>query len=203
MNTRRCCGCYVGAAGVGEGSHVEDVLSSVLDAGAQHRRRVPTATLNMVVREATQWKAPPTQRNTSRKGRIYYATQAGLKPPSFVFFVNDEELFTDDYRRYVERQLRDNIGFPGTPLRLFWRGKPKREATRPPREASTPREPSTRPPRAPSMRPAADLPATSPAGASSGPGGRGGGRRGVPRGGGGGGRGGGRSGGGGRGAGRR
>ncbi len=37
--------------------------------------------------------------------------------------MNDPKLFTDEYKRYVERQLRDNVGFPGTPLRLFWRGK--------------------------------------------------------------------------------
>ncbi|KXZ52493.1 hypothetical protein GPECTOR_9g537 [Gonium pectorale] len=107
--------------------HVDDVVAAVLEAGEQHRRRVSTATLNMVLREATQWKAPPTQRGSLRKGRIYYATQAGMRPPSFVFFVNDEKLFHDDYRRYMERQLRDNLGFPGSPLRLFWRGKPKRE----------------------------------------------------------------------------
>ena len=50
-------------------------------------------------------------------------TQAATRPPTFVFFVNDPKLFTDDYKRYVERQLRDNVGFPGTPLRLYWRGK--------------------------------------------------------------------------------
>ena len=49
--------------------------------------------------------------------------QAATRPPTFVFFVNDPKLFTDDYKRYVERQLRDNVGFPGTPLRLYWRGK--------------------------------------------------------------------------------
>lgn len=49
--------------------------------------------------------------------------QAAVRPPTFVFFVNDPKLFTDEYKRYVERQLRDNVGFPGTPLRLFWRGK--------------------------------------------------------------------------------
>ncbi|GLC45491.1 hypothetical protein PLESTM_001741600 [Pleodorina starrii] len=120
------------------GRHVDDVLEAVLEAGEQHRRRVPTATLNMVLREATQWKAPPTQRGSLRKGRIYYATQAGTRPPSFVFFVNDEKLFPDDYRRYMERQLRDNIGFPGSPMRLFWRGKPKREPrAKPPASAAS------------------------------------------------------------------
>ena len=49
--------------------------------------------------------------------------QAATRPPTFVFFVNDAKLFTDEYKRYMDRQLRDNIGFPGTPLRIFWRGK--------------------------------------------------------------------------------
>ena len=49
--------------------------------------------------------------------------QAAVRPPTFVFFVNDPKLFTDEYRRYVETQLRTNVGFPGTPLRLYWRGK--------------------------------------------------------------------------------
>lgn len=49
--------------------------------------------------------------------------QAATRPPSFVFFVNDAKLFTEDYRKYMERQLRENVGFPGTPLRLFWRSK--------------------------------------------------------------------------------
>ncbi len=43
-------------------------------------------------------------------------------------FVNEAGLFTDEYRRYLERQLRDNVGFPGTPLRIYFRGKPQRTA---------------------------------------------------------------------------
>lgn len=50
--------------------------------------------------------------------------QAGARPPSFVFFVNDEKLFPDDYRRYMERQLRDNIGERGAGLRQAWRCEP-------------------------------------------------------------------------------
>jgi len=55
--------------------------------------------------------------------RCYCIVQAAIRPPTFVFFVNDPKLFTDEYRRYVETQLRTNVGFPGTPLRLYWRGK--------------------------------------------------------------------------------
>lgn len=105
------------------GQRVPKVMDAVQAAGEQHRYRVSTATLNMVLQEATTWRQPPTARGSGRKGRIYYATQAATRPPSFVLFVNDPQLFNDDYKRYVERQFRDNIGFPGTPIRLFWRGK--------------------------------------------------------------------------------
>ena len=44
-----------------------------------------------------------------------------------MFFVNDPSLFSEDYKRYMEKQLRTSVGFPGTPLRLFWRGKPEHE----------------------------------------------------------------------------
>lgn len=50
-------------------------------------------------------------------------TQAATRPPTFVLFVNDPELFGEGYRRYIERALRENIGFKGTPLRVLMRGK--------------------------------------------------------------------------------
>ncbi len=55
--------------------------------------------------------------------------QAATRPPTFVCFVNDAALFADEYRRYLERQLRDNVGFPGTPLRILFRGKAPRSGT--------------------------------------------------------------------------
>eukprot|EP00798_Chlamydomonas_sp_ICE-L_P015516 gene15516-21605_t len=110
-----------------KGQRVDQVLEGILRAGIEHRRRVSTATLNLVMKEAVSWKAPPTQRNSGRKGKIYYCTQAATAPPTFIFFVNDPKLFSDDYKRYMERQLRESIGFPGTPLRLMWRGKPEQD----------------------------------------------------------------------------
>ena len=52
------------------------------------------------------------------------------RPPSFTLFVNEPKLFGDTYRRYVERQIREGLGFEGTPLKLFWRGKQQRDAER-------------------------------------------------------------------------
>ncbi len=88
------------------GKGVEKVTKAIVKAGQEHRRRVSTATLNMVLKEATAWKAPPTQRHSQRKGKIYYATQAGTKPPNFVFFVNDAKLISDDYKRSAARWPR-------------------------------------------------------------------------------------------------
>jgi GTP-binding protein len=62
--------------GMRAGQRVARILDAAGEAGAQHGRRISTATLNMVVREATNWRAPPTLRGASKKGRIYYATQA-------------------------------------------------------------------------------------------------------------------------------
>lgn len=105
-------------------SRVDKVLAAAADAVAEHRRRISTATINMVVRDASSWKSPPAGKG-GRKGRIYYATQAATRPPTFVFFVNDADLFPENYRRYMEKQLRQDIGFPGAPIRMLWRSKPK------------------------------------------------------------------------------
>jgi len=104
------------------GQRVRKVLDAAVAAAEEHRRRVSTATLNLVIREAVGWRAPPSQ-GMGKRGRVYYATQAGIKPPTFVMFCNDAKLFAEDYKKYMERQLRENIGFPGSPLRLYWRGK--------------------------------------------------------------------------------
>ena len=93
----------------------------------QHRRRVSTSVVNEVVTDALSWRSPPTSRG-GRQGRLYYATQVASSPPRFTLFVNEPKLFGDSYRRYVERQLREGLGFEGTPLKLFWRGKQQRAA---------------------------------------------------------------------------
>ncbi len=104
------------------GQRVKRVLDAATAAAEEHRRRITTATLNMVIQDATGWRAPPST-GQGRRGRVYYGTQAGVKPPTFVLFCNDPKLFPDDYRKYMERQFREQIGYPGSPLRIFYRGK--------------------------------------------------------------------------------
>ncbi|MBD0266975.1 ribosome biogenesis GTPase Der [Pseudanabaena sp. FACHB-2040] len=111
------------------GQRVPKILELVDEAVEQHRRRVTTSVVNEVLKDAAGWHTPPTTRQ-GRQGRIYYGTQVTTQPPSFTLFVNDPKLFKDNYRKYIERQFRDNLGFEGTPIRIFWRGKAMRELDR-------------------------------------------------------------------------
>ena len=109
------------------GQRVEKILELVKKAADAHKRRVPTAVINEVLEEAIRWHSPPTSRQ-GRQGKIYYGTQVSSQPPSIALFVNEAKRFDDNYRRYVERQFRQQLGFVGTPIRLFWRSKKVREA---------------------------------------------------------------------------
>ncbi len=109
------------------GQRVEGIFAVASLAVEQHRRRVTTSVVNEVLQEALSWRSPPTSRG-GRQGRLYYGTQVASSPPSFTLFVNDPKLFGDSYRRYVERHLREGLGFQGTPIKLFWRGKQRRDA---------------------------------------------------------------------------
>ncbi|MEB3332104.1 MAG: ribosome biogenesis GTPase Der [Synechococcaceae cyanobacterium] len=111
------------------GQRVQSLFAVAAVAVEQHRRRVSTSVVNEVLGEALRWRSPPTTRG-GRQGRLYYGTQVASRPPSFTLFVNDPRLFGDTYRRYVERQIREGLGFEGTPIRLFWRGKQQRDAER-------------------------------------------------------------------------
>lgn len=106
------------------GQRVQKVLNAALQAGEQHRTRITTSTLNMILEEATNWKSPPSGKN-GKRGKVYYGTQVAVKPPTFVLFVNQTDAFNDSYKRFMEKQFRENVGFPGTPIRIFWRGKDK------------------------------------------------------------------------------
>ncbi|HEY9749639.1 MAG TPA: ribosome biogenesis GTPase Der [Allocoleopsis sp.] len=111
------------------GQRVEKILELVTTAAEQHKRRVTTSVINEVLEDATKWHTPPTTRQ-GRQGRIYYGTQVSTQPPTIALFVNEAKLFNDNYRRYIERQFRESLGFTGTPIRLIWRSKKMREMER-------------------------------------------------------------------------
>ncbi|MGD1854023.1 MAG: ribosome biogenesis GTPase Der [Leptolyngbyaceae cyanobacterium] len=111
------------------GQRVPKILDAVDEAVVQHRRRVSTAVVNEVLEDAVSWHSPPTTRQ-GKQGRIYYGTQVSVRPPTFTLFGNSGKLFTDNYRRYIERQFRENLGYEGTPIRVLWRGKKIRDLDR-------------------------------------------------------------------------
>lgn len=82
----------------------------------QQTHRVNTSTLNEIISDAVEVTPPPTDKG--KKLKIMYGTQAGIKPPHFIFFVNNPELMHFSYQRYLENVIRKNFGFEGTPLRF-------------------------------------------------------------------------------------
>jgi GTP-binding protein len=108
------------------GQRVEGIFALATLAVDQSRRRVTTSVFNEVLTEALKWRSPPTTRG-GKQGRLYYGTQVAINPPSFTLFVNEPKLFGETYRRYIERQIREGLGFEGTPIKLFWRRKQQRD----------------------------------------------------------------------------
>ncbi|MDO5455848.1 MAG: ribosome biogenesis GTPase Der [Eubacteriales bacterium] len=86
---------------------------------ANQSMRIQTGVLNEIINEACVMQQPPSDKG--RMLRIYYATQVGVKPPTFVLFVNDKELMHFSYQRYLENRIRESFGFRGTPLRFIIR----------------------------------------------------------------------------------
>ncbi len=81
--------------------------------------RVATGVLNEILTEAVAMQQPPADKG--KRLRLYYITQAAVKPPTFVIFVNDKELMHFSYTRYIENQIRNAFGFKGTPLKFIIR----------------------------------------------------------------------------------
>jgi len=82
-------------------------------------QRVTTGELNRLVKMVTERHQPPVM--GGRRGKIYYMTQADSRPPTFVYFVNDDKLFTGSYVRYLENQLRKVFRMDKTPIRMVFR----------------------------------------------------------------------------------
>ena len=103
------------------GLRVQQALEAALLVVEERERRVPTATLNRLLQEAVASHPPASKPGKWLK--FYYATQADVSPPMFVFFVNDPTQIHFSYRRYIENQLRDHFGFSGTPIRMSFRSR--------------------------------------------------------------------------------
>jgi len=103
------------------GQRVNKALDMALQVAEERNKRISTATLNKMVREAVAEHNPPTKPGKWLK--ILYATQADINPPTFVFSVNDSKQVHFSYERYLENKLRLAFGFEGTPINLVFRSR--------------------------------------------------------------------------------
>jgi GTP-binding protein len=103
------------------GQRVGRVLEAAIDIWGERRKRISTGELNRVLMAATERTPPPPVRG--HRPKLFYATQAAVAPPTFVFFASDASAVHFSYRRYLENRLREQFGFDGTPIRLVFRDR--------------------------------------------------------------------------------
>ena len=107
------------------GQRVDKLFSMINHVAEQNAMRISTAVLNQVINEAIALVQPPTDKG--KRLKILYGTQASTKPPTFVIFVNNKELFHFSYERYLVNQIRKEFGLEGTPVRIIAREKIEKE----------------------------------------------------------------------------
>ena len=107
------------------GQRVQNILSLAIEVQEHRMRRISTSELNRFLREAVAKNPPKGAKRHSL--RFYYMTQAGVSPPTFIFFTNNAKLVHFTYKRYLENQLRDNFDFLGTPLKLVFRNRSEKQ----------------------------------------------------------------------------
>ena len=107
------------------GQRVEKLYELINTVASQNAMRVSTSVLNQVLNEAIAIVQPPTDKG--KRLKILYGTQVSTKPPTFVIFVNNKELFHFSYERYLVNQIRKEFGLTGTPIRMIVREKGEKE----------------------------------------------------------------------------
>jgi GTP-binding protein len=107
---------YISAVTGQRVSKLYDLIDMVAE---NHAMRIATGVLNEIMSEAVALQQPPSDKG--RRLKLFYITQASVKPPTFVIFVNDKELMHFSYTRYIENKIREAFGFRGTPLKFIIR----------------------------------------------------------------------------------
>lgn len=106
------------------GQRIDRLFELINFVDGQNAMRISTGKLNDVLADATARVQPPTDKG--RRLKIYYMTQASTRPPTFVAFVNNKELFHYSYQRYIDNQIREVFGLEGTPTRLIIRERDRK-----------------------------------------------------------------------------
>ena len=107
------------------GQRVDKIFELINHVAEQNAMRISTSVLNQVINEAIAIVQPPTDKG--KRLKILYGTQVSTKPPTFVIFVNNKELFHFSYERYLINQIRKEFGLEGTPIRMIAREKGEKE----------------------------------------------------------------------------
>jgi GTP-binding protein len=105
------------------GFHLDRLLEAVRYVAAQLKQKIPTAILNRTLRDAVDRRQPISAQGHRLK--FFYATQVRLSPPTFLLFVNRDELFSDQYKKYLAGEMRTAFGYEGCPVVLVPKARPK------------------------------------------------------------------------------
>ena len=105
------------------GKNVEEIFALLHEVAAERQKRIPTAEMNRFLATLDLDRAPVP---AARRVRIYYMTQAGTSPPTFVLFTDRQVRLHFSFQRYLENQVRRAFGFVGTPIKLVVRARERR-----------------------------------------------------------------------------
>jgi GTP-binding protein len=117
------------------GFHLDRMLEAVRYVAAQLQQKIPTAILNRTLRDAIERRQPVSA--AGHRLKFFYATQVRQAPPTFLLFINRDELFSDQYKKYLAGELRRAFGYEGCPMVLV--PKPRPKTVEPIRKFKTPR----------------------------------------------------------------
>ena len=107
------------------GFRCEQIFPAALRVNEARAMRIPTSDLNRILREAHAKHSPPS--TGGKRLKVFFGSQVGINPPTFVFHCNDTKLAHFSYRRYIENRIRAEFGFFGTPMRVIFRGREDKE----------------------------------------------------------------------------
>ncbi len=109
------------------GQRIGKIFDSIEEVIQSQNLRIKTGVLNEIITEATVLQQPPSDKG--KRLKIFYVTQVSVKPPTFVCFVNDKDLFHFSYQRYIENKIRETFGFNGTSIKLLIRERSEKDQT--------------------------------------------------------------------------
>merc|ERR1711920_411773 len=103
--------------------NIEGILQVITISELEHKQRIPTANINIILSESRYLISASKEMNFNVKKKILYGTQVSIKPPQFVIFVNNPSIFTKKDRDTIKKQIRNQVGFIGTPIKLNFKKK--------------------------------------------------------------------------------